>query len=270
MNTKLISFAFALTVMLSCNRCKEECDDATNPECPNYVAPVDPCAGHSEVSAAFEIYQSTEYPISNPDGAQVLTNEILTGRNVHLHALKENATSYKWLIGQDTITTQDYNFYFPTSFAGQSIPITLIVQAPIDSACFPLDNGLDTTIQYIQVIDFCDAAIFGTFRGALDSAPLDTFEIKIDQQEFPGDPTLGCPLTYLFNFVQNGDSCDADISQISNGHFEFISSTITCEGSRGQATLNTNSLTFLMEYQHGISGNPELWPIQKFRGYKIQ
>ncbi len=86
----LFYLIFVIAAVLSCSRCKEECDDPTDPDCPNYVVPVDPCAGKTEVSAEFKI----EMEIAFNGTTWYETDECLSGINtVRITSLWEGASS---------------------------------------------------------------------------------------------------------------------------------------------------------------------------------
>jgi len=115
---KLMFFLMALGMTMSCNRCKEECDDSSNPECENYVIPPDPCADTHQVSATFTISQ---YAGPGNDNFYVETlYHVQANSLIKLQADEEDA-SYKWIIGADTIYTQEYSFQFSTDFYDQII-----------------------------------------------------------------------------------------------------------------------------------------------------
>ena len=135
----LYSLLFLCLVALSCSRCKEECDDPTNPDCPNYVAP-DPCANSREVSAEFVIEERL-HPI---ESWWVETDTTLRTKPVRFKAYIENATEYKWYIGSQVYSTPSVELWFEDIWAGSTIPITLVVRKTPDANCFPYDDGYDS------------------------------------------------------------------------------------------------------------------------------
>jgi hypothetical protein len=266
MKTKFPLFLMAIALVLSCNRCKEECDDASNPECPNYVAPVYPCAGHSEVSADFTIemnvyagtpvWYESDYCIAD-------VNE------VRITALLDDAISYTWILGLDTINTQQHVFNFPAIYAGMSLPITLIVIAEPDTLCYPNDDGLDTITRYVTITDICTANIYGTFRGALDDTPTDSFEVKIRRTACTDQS--GSEF-HLINIDQQGDSCGDAIHHIGNNYVWFSTGNSACSSARGYAELEEDLYHIYIPFQLMDDSNPlnpSEWPMHHFRGYKI-
>jgi hypothetical protein len=135
----LYSFLLLCLVALSCSRCKEECDDPTNPECPNYVAP-DPCANSREVSAEFVIEERPN--ILEPYWVE--TDTTLNTRRIQFRAKIEDATEYKWYIGSQVYSSPKVELFFDNTWTGSSIPITLVVRKTPDINCFPYDDGYDS------------------------------------------------------------------------------------------------------------------------------
>jgi hypothetical protein len=265
---KLTFFFSLILLVLSCSKCRDpECTDPTNPDCPNYVEVVDPCAGQSEVNADFKI----EMDISL-EGTPVWyeTNQCISFHNdVRVSANWENATSYKWILGVDTFYTQQHIFGVATIYNDQSLPIKLIVESTPNSECFPNDNGLDTIVKYIDVRGSCDSDIWGTYYGAWDEAPLDSFEVKI-LLSVCYNPNG--PIHQLVNIDQLGDSCGDAIFQVANNFVRFATSNNNCSSARGTAELDLASNKIFMEYRLFDPAHPfdiDLWPLHKYRGRKI-
>jgi len=256
---KLFLFLIPLTVIMLCNSCKEECDDATNPECPNYVEPVvvDPCAGSHEVSAEFTIEQKVgispnAYFIETTGASCRLSSDAGTS-DIRLYG-RQDGLNYKWIIGADTIYEREYIFQFGNEFAGGIYPIKLIVSGEIDSLCFPNDNGMDTVIKYLPVVDFMDNPILGTYKIAWDSAPQDSFDVKISshiRQIVYYD-------VFAHNFSNLGsieDSCHADIQANTYKYIGLKSNTGgNCRQVRGTFWLNQDN-SFEAQYEIDIDAS---------------
>ena len=256
---KLFLFLIPLTVIMLCNSCKEECDDATNPECPNYVEPVvvDPCAGSHEVSAEFTIEQkvgtspANAYFIETTGASCRLSSDAGTS-DIRLYG-RQDGLNYKWIIGADTIYEREYIFRFSNEFAGGIYPIKLIVSGEIDSLCFPNDNGMDTVIKYLPVVDFMDNPILGTYKIAWDSAPQDSFDVKISshiQQIVYYD-------VFAHNFSNLGsieDSCYMDVTALTYKYLGVKTdqgNNLNCRRVRGYFWLNTDN-SFEAQYDLDI------------------
>ncbi len=269
----LVFFFSLIVIVLSCSKCKDpECTDSTNPDCPNYVEVIqDPCAGSSEVSANFYFEMRSSIPSIEP-AIWVRDTVCLAGPNirVRVNVLQDNATFVKWIVGADEYSSTEVQFSVSEDFIGQELPVTLIVQAPINSLCFPGDNGMDTITKYFTVKDQCYADVFGTYRGSLEMAPLDSFELRIAPH--------GCidnisGMVYLVNFDQQQDSCSYfNISQWSNRIFEFYTNDSACSSARGKAELSSDLSQISIRYQILSPDNPlqpSLWPYLNFAGRKI-
>jgi hypothetical protein len=149
----LYSFLLLCLVALSCSRCKEECDDPTNPECPNYVAPTpeDPCEGALEVTADFII----EERISAASPQEwIPTDTTFKGKTVRFRSTLENADEYKWYVGNEILYGQAVSRFFDDVWAGSNIPITLVVQKTPNNVCFPNDDGRDSITKVFHVSQY--------------------------------------------------------------------------------------------------------------------
>ena len=207
---KLFFLLMSVILVMSCQNCKEECDDPTDPECPNYRLHLDPCADTHPVSASFTISQ---YPGPGNDNVYIETlYHVKANRLIKLHADEEDAFTYKWILGADTIYTQEYTFQFSEDFYDQIIPLQLIVYKEPDSDCWPDDNGRDTLVRYVHVQPACTASIYGLFYGSWENAPQDSFYISFrtfDDEQWPGvdcNGLMGRGLNGDFN-----DSCRVDV-----------------------------------------------------------
>jgi hypothetical protein len=270
---RLFFFFGCIILIISCSKCKDpECTDSTNPDCPNYVEVVeDPCAGSSEVSANFYFEMRSSLSGLQPE-VWVTDTICLAGQNstVRVRVLQENPTFIKWIVGATEYSSTEVQFTVSEDFIDQELPVTLIVHAPVDSICFPEDNGMDTITKYFKVREKCYADVFGTYRGSLQTAPLDSFDLRI--------APYGCidnisGMVYLVNFDQQQDSCSYfDIYQWSNRIFEFHTNNSACSSARGKAELSSDLSQISIRYQILSPDNPlqpSLWPYLNFAGRKI-
>ncbi len=238
---RAVFIIFVIVLIISCNRCKEECNDPTNPDCPNYVAP-DPCADHHEVSAEFLMEAKVELlPVYRPCYGAIW------GRNLRLTATNQNYDSYKWIIGSDTIYSNQYEFYFPQSFSGQSYPITLIVSGIPDSVCFPEDDGKDTVTVIVPVISLADNPIHGQYKVAWDSAPTDSFEVGLSFF-YDSGTDINHLYTKNFDHQETGDSCDIDVIGFGYNYYGVTTNLSPCDRLRGDFWLNEDG-SFEADYQ---------------------
>jgi hypothetical protein len=239
---KLIYFFLMTLLVLSCSRCKEEdCTDSTNPDCPNYVAPVDPCAGKTEVSAEFVI---EELISALGAGEFIPTDTTLKERHIRLRATIQGATEYKWYVGSEIITdVQSVTRFFPEQWAGSNIPITLVVRKIPDNACFPNDDGYDSITKVFHISQYL-----------IEPNPLGDEDRTVQNGGLQG----------TYRLIQDGmqDSIDVGVSFCDN----YLGVQILFENLDGQGTIctcdmNTTSAHPRVEmwgYRYVKFGN--LWP----------
>jgi hypothetical protein len=265
MNTKFPLFLMAIALVLSCNRCKEECDDASNPECPNYVAPPepDPCSGAELTSAEFQTFQ--DLPIPNElDSLVEFYTYCFTGADITLHAV-QNSAEYQWIIGGDNYYTQDVTFSFSSQWAGQSIPLKLILTRTPDSGCYPNDNGVDTLTKVIIPRNQCDASFWGTFYGAWEDQPNDSFEIS-----FSHEATAGCYPLMIGGAKPGVAPCEANESYYTDNYIVIEGSPGWCYWPLGIAKLDSSLQNIKFDYSMIVNLNQsEPREYHVFKGYKI-
>jgi hypothetical protein len=250
----LLYFFLITLLVLSCSRCKEEdCTDSTNPDCPNYVAPVDPCAGKTEVSADF-IIEERIGPGEFREANAVTGCEACV---VRVRALNPNL-NYTWQIGTDVFTDSVALFGFREEHIGNSYPVTLIVNGPIDSNCHPNDNGMDTITKYISVHHGYDKSLEGNWRIAWDSPPLDSFDVYIEITEGP----FFLPILSWHNFDRLGTSDCSPLasSMTASGHnFVRLEATAwpTCRSLSGDFWVRPDGM-LEADYRFRDPSNPPL------------
>ena len=210
---KLVYFFLMTLLVLSCSRCKEEdCTDSTNPDCPNYVAPVDPCAGKTEVSADFIIEERIS---AIGAGEFIPTDTTLKERHIRFRAITQGATEYKWYVGSEIITnTQSVTRFFPEQWAGSNIPITLVVRKIPDNACFPNDDGYDSITKVFHISQYL-----------IEPNPLGDEDRTVQNGGLQG----------TYRLIQEGmqDSIDVGVSFCNN----YLGTTILFENLDGQGTI---------------------------------
>lgn len=272
MNKPFLLFFFLLLVVLSCTRCKEKCDDSTNPDCPNYVPPIDPCQGTHPVSASFTISQ---YPGPGNDNLYIETQyHVKANRLIKLYAQQEDAISYKWIIGADTVYTQEYIFDISEDFYDQIIPLKLIVIGQPDLECWPCDDGIDTLTRYVHVQPACTASIYGLYYGAWEDSPQDSFYISFrtfDDEQWSGEDCNG-----LMGRGLNGDfndSCRVNVSGRTDNFLRITGSYCayqTLGDPYGRFYVNPEEHTIYGDYYFflEVDGHPQQ-QFKKFNGRKI-
>jgi hypothetical protein len=248
----LILIGLASLIMSSCR----DCDDPTNPECPNYVPPVsvDPCAGKEPVTAHYVI----ESRMNGDDGyiyrespGILCDDDTSNSYVVRVRATNSNY-NHTWIIGSDQINATSYEFSFSGAYCGQNIPITLITTGPIDSTCFPDDNGQDTVTFQLPVIYFFDNPVWGKFRISWDSAPLDSFDVKIFA--VPSAIYGSRFYTSNFNHLEQNDSCLMDLINDCHSFANLFNTNSYCRRIMGDFWINPDG-SFEADYE--MDNDPE-------------
>lgn len=110
-------------------------------------------------------------------------------------------SSYEWKVGSDarTFTKQQFSVEFTQPVR---VTVQLIGHRTPNTACFPMDKGVDTLRRVLTVLPpspvaIPHTAIEGKFQGATTDAPTDTFTIRIFRGPNLNDPTQ--ERIYLFN-----------------------------------------------------------------------
>jgi hypothetical protein len=277
MKNQFFLFLFLTLVVLSCTRCKEECTDSTNPDCPNYVAlptPADPCAGSSEVSAEFTVHQAALLAGNYKDTLRLCESHVIAGnRKIYLHANEDNA-HYKWVVGADTIYDRNYQFVVSQPFIGQYIEIKLIIQKQADTLCHPFDNGMDTLTRSFLVSSVCNSLPYGTWYGAWDSAPLDSFVIAFDRHDDPSLPGEDCEIIYMKGHHQSfADSTLVNIDGNTYDYLAFRSTYLPQYSPKGNARVSADGNEIIIDYRMLVSNdifvNDGATARYVYRGYRI-
>ncbi|MEN9639623.1 MAG: hypothetical protein RLZZ262_1492 [Bacteroidota bacterium] len=275
MNNRFLWFLLATMLTVGCNRCKDECDDPTNPECPNYEEPVDPCASSQEVSADFRIENrvgpspAAAYFVES-DGTCCFPLPTYGTSIIRLTANQDNL-NYKWIIGSDTIYNQEYAFVFGAEFCGGTYPITLIVSGQADTVCFPNDNGMDTLTRMLAVVPGFENPIWGRYKVAWNDQPSDSFEVKLNiVSTVPDDFDI-----YALNFANLGiqDSCPVNYNALNYKYIALTSDFGSCRRVRGTFWINQDD-SFEGDYQIDNDPEPGIENIsyvnKKLKGRRVQ
>ncbi|MEZ4799912.1 MAG: hypothetical protein R2809_09105 [Flavobacteriales bacterium] len=219
--------------------------DKTNPACPNYV---DPCLATTEFESDFVMEQR----VSSPDTYFEVRSFVLSNSPLRLR-INTPADSVKWIIGADIIEANEYTFTFPEEFEGQTLPLTMITRGTPNSDCFPNDNGRDTVTKYVRVISRDEAPIFGTFRIAKSTAPLDSFDVYLNYVDD------GFDWYYEFdNLIPSEYYCVRHFPDVicNATKLEIRNSVILpCWGIKGVFEIDENN-RFTADFSHVISIDP--------------
>lgn len=176
---KVLSFLlplFVLSLMLMSSRCKQECEDISNPDCPNY----DPCYGKTGTIADFKIMEVGESRISIYTFAY--ETDTVNGWDVIFEPRNPIAgAEYRWEIGVGVYEKQKVTLNFQSVSNGSVIPIKLIVKRKdVDKTCFPNDKGIDSLTKNMYINYKCLVAGLDTtiYRGHHKDNPNEELEVK--------------------------------------------------------------------------------------------
>jgi hypothetical protein len=172
--------------------CDEDCEDITNPECPNF----DPCYGVEDVPQATIEVGRTLFTGPNSPDIRYSGDTILYG-GVYFKTNISNAIRYEWTVGTDNRTwnTKEFELNFPDTdsltLRNNPIQVRLIVEYETN-ACFPENNGIDTVYKTIHFRAYWENKIEGTWEGYRDNLVDNVYqlEIRIDRTI---DPQLPFP-----------------------------------------------------------------------------
>lgn len=264
-------FVLFAALVLSCCKPDKECNDPTNPECPNYVAPttpVDPCAGATLTTADFITYQHTWYNVVT-DTLIEFHQHCLWGRAITLQALQDSA-EYHWVIGSDHYYTREVTFQFGAEFIGQNIPLTLTVTRTPNTQCFPNDTGTATKTKIVTPRSGCDASIYGKYYGAWGDNPADSFVFELAYTSV--DQVSSCDgILWIIGAKPNHpDTCIAPNGNRLNNYIKFGDNAGICYAPEGKAFLDSTLNNIMIDYSILVNQQTSL-PREHhvFKGYRI-
>lgn len=163
---------FVLSLMLMSSRCKRECDDISNPDCPNY----DPC--FKKLNADFKMGVLVEVG----EKRYFELDTIIAGSDAIFEAIDTLDVDYEWKIGDDptVFKTRRVNLEFPN-------PTRLTVRLITRHKSNCNSNLADTVEKRLVVIPKTDnyiTRLFGYYQGAYKSSPKDTFTVRLGYNKF--------------------------------------------------------------------------------------
>jgi len=181
-------------------------------------------------------------------------------------------TSYKWKVGNDArvFTKQKFSLYFYDTELGR-YPVRLIAKRPLNKACFPNDDGVDTLTQVLTLVPLSRRSpLYGKYLGANSDAPTDTFTIRLflgPNRAAPNDPAAE-PYTYLRNLSKGCQSPYFDIGSSWRGiNFNYGRADFSCNTETGTGYLTTRD-SIRIDYERS-----EPYPVRKshvFRGRRVR
>lgn len=174
------------------------CDDPTDPSCDNY----DPCFFEKQQPPLdFDVYEV----IGVANAPTFLTDTIIPGSMVSLEANRENAISYEWWYGLDTVKETDGNISFrfgledSTLLLNNPVPVTLIIEYEPNSECYLSRTGRDTVTKYIYFKMMRDVAYKGKWQVYRNGDTENPYEIEIRMIEGEHPISFELQIANLYN-----------------------------------------------------------------------
>lgn len=252
---------FSTTIFSSCDGDDEDdCCDPTNPECANY----DPCYGKEATSADFAILQP--YAQVGPNAGIYFEDSVTFGAAMRFVAEDTTADTYRWILGLDTIYDEVEVSSSTFNLPEGSYPVSLMVTKEADSLCFPMDDGIDEKTKFFTKINGCDAAIWGEYKGVLESSSNDSLVVQLILSSStnsiePCDPQSIIGAVFGLNLFNENDTSKLIGNGTTNTRYSFHIENNT-SGNTGEAVLDIE--TGLIEISYSLEGATE-----KFNGIKL-
>jgi hypothetical protein len=174
----------ALLGLLAWSGCKKPCEDPTDPDCVNYCFDptdpncdgYDPCTAETPVSAEFRIIENGSWPPLELYDTMYFdtfyTGDLIT-EAIHQHP----DWKYQWKIGSGDYEGVSTALNYGSAGYGEAISMTLMVEGPPNTDCFPDDDGRDTVTRVVYQGSgnpSTDHLTLGMYHGYLNGNPKDT------------------------------------------------------------------------------------------------
>lgn len=218
MNFKKSIFLFSIIFLISCdksNSIKCECEEKPN--------------------ADFTISQLIE------DG-KYLEADTFLDQFIKVEA-KHALQKYQWKIGLDQNTWDSKSVQLDFGGNYGDIQVTLIGEWTPNKDCFPNDNGIDTVTKIFTIVPNSEAPFYGEYEGYVESAPNDTFLIKIKETG---------PVAWIEN-LPNGCNTDEYDLLINTSFRHFFMPEydpgIPCSLPKGPGDLLDDYKTLIIDYE---------------------
>lgn len=203
-NTFILLLLCICVVIIS--SCDEDCEDITNPECPNF----DPCYSIEDIpQATIEVGHSLHTGPNEPN-VRYQGDTVLYG-GVYFKTNIENAIRYEWTVGTDSRTwdTKEFKLNFPDTdsliLRNNPILIRLIVEYETNP-CFPENDGIDTVYKTLHFRAYWESQIKGVWEGYRDDNTNHIYEMILNIKPSlhgipPGD------VLYIYNQYGLNSDC---------------------------------------------------------------
>jgi hypothetical protein len=238
MKNQFFLFLFLTLVVLSCTRCKEECIDSSNPDCPNF----DPCIAWNAQQQEIKIFAG---------GYEALDHDTIWCLSDINFQLALPADSARWTIGSDPTvhsnTSLSYYFGAPYSF----IQVRCISYRTDEFGCSGHLVKMDTLQKTIHLVHWPDLPIWNwEFEGTLTDTPNDvkhiSFAIEVDPNSSPALPHGKRYIRGLIEPCEVEGECEG-IEVAGFNHRKVQPDSPCCfisfEGQSGHVSLNKQNIT---------------------------
>lgn len=213
--------AILLLLLLAC--CKEEpkpCMDPANMECENY----DPCYTAELPSAAF-LMEDQAGILRNGERPFVEEDSIFKGTSIRFRSPHDSSIfKHTWYVGSEVLNGYQVQRLFRDVPRPATITIHHVLEYPVDSNCFPMDDGRDSVSQNVYLIEyFHELATFGTFRVA-NINTTDSFDFKIKMLFEDGEPATYHRGFREYNpvFVNFNNNNDSLVKNYSDRNYSYM------------------------------------------------
>jgi len=109
--------------------------------------------------------------------------------NVEFSSNNPNAISYEWIVGNNQPVIKN-NRNFSLSFGGAlgTIPVKLITKSKLNTMCIPDDDGYDTIVRLLTLINIDPHPLTGLYYGINNNFPGNIFSVEIDTFRSENNP----------------------------------------------------------------------------------
>ena len=207
----------------------------------------DPCACIKPVSADFAIYEKVGSIYYIADTAISTENS-----SIRLIAVRYDSL-HTWQVNDVQNSETGYIAYLDAFEANQQVNIVHTITATARPDCYPGEDDHDTTSASFYVTLPEQSPVFGTYRGSMDFAPLDTFEFTI---AFTNPLGLPEPRAYVQNFP-NGNFIELETDE---GDYHTWSQPLNFGGSNVHTSSQQQMLeTFYVDDIPNVKHNITAW-----------
>ncbi len=226
-----------------------------------------PCEGLEPFKASFSMGihftgGSGEWEIDT-----LIVSDTVINRKFITFLAEDGYYTYEWQIGNDprVFTEQRVSLFF--EYPEDSLKIQLIASKKANTACFPQDDGIDTVVQYLTIIEQKDNPVIGRYKGYFESDPDTEEEVEViyDGEGYQiNNINKGCfPLENYQGGI--GNLVTYKVIYFGAGIWGGIDYAYPnqCMDPRGWLVLDTQTDSLLVTFSQGARNDQppyEVWP----------